>query len=231
MKLTQARTIETLKEEVEVQRRLAAANQKTASDRWDALRSMGCEQLEVGGWVNRRAEKAEATIQRFTTVGFIFVALAVVISFGILTSNRQLTGAREDIAKIQTILEKHRIESMEGKGHEIAQSESYLQFAPPSSSASVTMLPLQQRELEISLKADCWIQVRELKPVDYIWTEGVKQKGLLDPILFPPGGGLVRVQVRSGCPGMVTYGVNGQTLKPKNDSKAPDKSEVVYLDL
>lgn len=90
-------------------------------------------------------------------------------------------------------------------------------------------------EIKIVPAVDCWIGVTDAKGRNWIH-DVVKASGpvtIREGMNWQKGETLVNfprpLTVRSGCPGKVTYFVDGRELRPANLSKTPAKSEVVEI--
>jgi hypothetical protein len=74
--------------------------------------------------------------------------------------------------------------------------------------------------LFVTLDSECWVEIRQ--------GDEIAVKGDHYPLdsqfeVAPPA------TVRSGCPGQIHYWLGGREIHPRNESKAPSKSEIVTV--
>ena len=83
--------------------------------------------------------------------------------------------------------------------------------------------------LELRASEPCWIRVTELSPdKSVLWEASAALVAHFKEFTFDKE---THVEVRSGCPGAISYRVNGVATSPTNNSGKPRDSEVVDLTL
>lgn len=142
----------------------------------------------------------------------MMAAILVVLAFSFVDQRKSLNALAAAITQQNASVTGHAVDSRVIVTPAIA--------APPGDG--------KIHSLELTLSAPCWIRVVEQTPESKVIVEGFRLIKWNRGFDFDEK---TTVEVRSGCPGQVTYIVNGLLTSPPNESTKPKDSEVVHLTL